>query len=228
MYDQLRRDWAEKFLTIDCRKKSKNADVVEPMGAVSSDQNACEKSMGWALSKSRAGSIRFRDYLTERYDLGEITGMKSNPSDVENDMRNARNERNEKRFSRDEWLTATQIKNFFSRLSAARKKHGNEKARVFMSDLESSDDEDLLAIAQDICDQELVDSILERLDVQHPIVYDVYNLCDYFRKNKLNVFSVKMLKSICKEFELPFKSKDLKSSLIEKVRDMLAGCNCNS
>ena len=98
-----------------------------------------------------------------------------------------------------------------------------------MSDLESSDDEDLLAIAQDICDQELVDSILERLDVQHPIVYDVYNLCDYFRKDKLiNVFSVKMLKSICKEFELPFKSKDLKSSLIEKVRDMLAGCTCNS
>ena len=191
LYDQLRRDWAEKFLTIDCRKKSKNAGVVESMGAVSSDQNACENRMGWALSKSRAGSIRFspnvRDYLTERFDLVEITGMKSNPSDVENDMRSARNERNEKRFTRDEWLTASQIKNFFSRLSAARKKHGNEKARVLMSDLESSEDEDLLAIAQDICDQELVDSI----------VYDVYNLCDYFKKNKLNVFSVKMLKSIC-------------------------------
>jgi Arf-GAP/Rho-GAP domain/ANK repeat/PH domain-containing protein 3 len=169
-----------------------------------------------------------RDYLTERFDLGEITGMKSNPSDVENDMRSARNERNEKRFTRDEWLTASQIKNFFSRLSAARKKHGNEKARVLMSDLESSEDEDFLAIAQDICDQELVDSILERLGVQHPIVYDVYNLCDYFKKDKLNVFGVKMQKSICKEFELPFKSKDLKSSLIEKVKDMLAGCTCNS
>ncbi|CAB4041281.1 Hypothetical predicted protein [Paramuricea clavata] len=97
LYDQLRRDWAEKFLTIDCRKKSKNAGVVESMGAVSSDQNACENRMVWALSKSRAGSIRFsqnvRDYLTERFDLGEITGMKSNPSDVENDMRSARNER---------------------------------------------------------------------------------------------------------------------------------------
>ena len=59
LYDQLRRDWAEKFLIIDCRKKSKNAEVVESMGAVSSDLNACENSMGWALSKSRAGSIRF-------------------------------------------------------------------------------------------------------------------------------------------------------------------------
>ena len=97
-----------------------------------------------------------------------------------------------------------------------------------MSDLESSEDEDLLAIADDICDQELVDSILKRLGIQHPIVYDVYNLCDYFKKDKLNVFNVKMLKSICKEFELAFKSKDLKSSLIEKVGDMLAGCTCNS
>ena len=58
-------------------------------------------------------SQNVRDYLTERLDLGEITGMKSNPSDVENDMRSARNEKNEKRFSRDEWLTAPQIKSFF-------------------------------------------------------------------------------------------------------------------
>ena len=54
-----------------------------------------------------------RYYLTERFELGEITGMKSNPPDVENDMRSARNEKNEKRFSRDEWLTAPQIKSFF-------------------------------------------------------------------------------------------------------------------
>lgn len=74
---------------------------------------------------------------------------------------------------------------------------------------ESSEDEDLLVIAQGIYDQEFVDSILERLGLQHPIVYDVYNLCDYFKKDKINVFSVKMLKSICKEFELPHKSKDI-------------------
>ena len=106
-------------------------------------------------------------------------------------------------------LTASQIKNFFSRLPAARKKHCNEKAQVLTSGFKSCEDDDLLAIAQDICDQELVDNILEQLGVQHPIVYDVYNLCNYFKEDKLNVFSVKMMKSICKEFELPFKSKDL-------------------
>ena len=58
-------------------------------------------------------------------------------------------------------MTAPQIKNFFSRLSAAWKKHGNEKAQVVMFDLQSTEDEDLLVIAQDIYDQELVGSILE-------------------------------------------------------------------
>ena len=59
LYDQLRRDWAANFLTIDFRNKSKNGDVVESMGGESSDQNACENSMRWALSKSRAGTMRF-------------------------------------------------------------------------------------------------------------------------------------------------------------------------
>ena len=97
-----------------------------------------------------------------------------------------------------------------------------------MSDSQSSEDEDLLVIAQDNYDQELVGSILERVGLQHPIVYDAYKLCDYFKKDKIDVFNVKMLKSLCKEFELPHKSRDKKSSLTEKVRDMLAGCACNS
>ena len=42
-----------------------------------------------------------------------------------------------------------------------------------MSDLQSSEDEDLLVIAQDIYNQELVGSIHEPLGLQHFIVYDV-------------------------------------------------------
>ena len=55
-----------------------------------SHQNACENSMGWALSKFKAGTMQFsQNVRTERFDLGEITGMKSNPSDVDNNMRSA-------------------------------------------------------------------------------------------------------------------------------------------
>ena len=44
---------------------------------------------------------------------------------------------------------------------------------------------------------------------------------DYFKKDKIHVFSVKMLKSVCKEFKLPHKSRDNKSSLTEKVMPLL-------
>ena len=223
LYDKLRREWAEKFQTIDSRKKGKKPASVEVLAE--SNDSGQVMPMGWALCKSR-GSVRFsknvKDYLTEKFDLGELTGMKCNPSDVENDMRRARNEKDERRFTREEWLTASQIKTFFSRTAAARRKHGNERAGTVQ-------DEDLEAIAEEIYNQEFVDDVLETLGVKHPIIYDdVYNLCDYFKKDKLGLFKVPMLRAICHEFEIPFKSKELKVSLVDKIKEMVSGCTCNT
>jgi hypothetical protein len=39
--------------------------------------------------------------------------------------------------------------------------------------------------------------IAESLQVQHPIIYDVYDLCDMNNRNKLQVFDVSMMKTIC-------------------------------
>ena len=86
---------------------------------------APENKMGWALSKfssSSRFSTNVRNYLIAKFDIGEQTGCKFKSSDVEADMRKCRNENNERRFSREEWLTSNQIKSLFSRLSAARKK----------------------------------------------------------------------------------------------------------
>ena len=44
--------------------------------------------------------------------MGERTGKKANPEEIEHQMRNARNERNERLFQREEWLTKTQIRFF--------------------------------------------------------------------------------------------------------------------
>ena len=45
--------------------------------------------------------------------MGERTGKKANPEEIERQMRNARNEQNERLFQREEWLTKTQIMFFF-------------------------------------------------------------------------------------------------------------------
>ena len=52
--------------------------------------------MGWALRRSRAGSIRFTDkvkkYLTAKFDLGVQSGLKADPQQVSNDMRKTRDD----------------------------------------------------------------------------------------------------------------------------------------
>ena len=48
--------------------------------------------------------------------MGERAGKKANPEEIERQMRNARNKRNERLFQREEWLTKTQI--MFFRLAS--------------------------------------------------------------------------------------------------------------
>ena len=227
LYDSLRKKWSEKFQTIDIIHKGKQSDASDIFVTSTSHCTAPENKMGWALSKfssSSRFSTNVRNYLTAKFDIGEQTGCKFNSSDVEADMRKCRNENNERRFSREEWLTSNQIKSFFSRLSAARKKRRemeNEKAVDPMEDVDDSEVE----IEERVCQ---VNNVLDQIGIQHPIIYDVYDLCQYYKNDKLRLFNVGMLKSICEHFEIPFKSRDRKSDLIFKVGEMITECQCCS
>ena len=72
-----------------------------------------------------------------------------------------------------------------------------------------------------------VESFLTEIGLTHPIVNDIYDLCDYVKKEKLNYFTVSMLKEICTFFELPFKSRDSKAVLMSKIREMTHECQCS-
>ena len=67
-----------------------------------------------------------KEYLTTKFDIGEKTGDKADPTQVDSDMRNAKDDNNRRLFRREEWLTKNQVKGFFSRLAAAGRRHGNE------------------------------------------------------------------------------------------------------
>ena len=79
--------------------------------------------MGWAISKTHSGSNRFshrvKEYLTAKFEIGE---RKADPAQVGKDMRNVRNPSNKQLFNFKEWLTKSQIQNFFSSLAASRRK----------------------------------------------------------------------------------------------------------
>ena len=47
-----------------------------------------------------------------------------------------------------------------------------------------------------------VESVVTEIGLPHPFVYDIYDLCDYVKKEKLNYFTVSMLKEFCTFFEL--------------------------
>ncbi|CAH3146238.1 unnamed protein product, partial [Porites lobata] len=79
-------------------------------------------SMGWALRLTQTSRARFSDkqkeYLTNKFLIGETTGQKANPVHVARSMMTARDETGKRMFSSEEFLTAKQITSFFSRLAA--------------------------------------------------------------------------------------------------------------
>ena len=76
-------------------------------------------------------------------------------------MRNARSEDHTWLFRREEWLSKSQVQGFFSRLAAKRRKHTNEEIPL----------EDALEEEKQQEWNNLLDTINEDLNLQHPVIY---------------------------------------------------------
>lgn len=135
-------------------------------------------------------------------------------------MRSAKDESHERLFTRSEWLTKTQIQGFFSRMAAARRKQQG------LIGLSLDQEEDVQCLQEDSERQELMDMLNQEINVNHPICYDTYDLCERYHSKTLKNFDVAMLKTICSYFEISFKSKDKKQVLIDKISDMINDCEC--
>ena len=72
-----------------------------------------------------------------------------------------------------------------------------------------------------------VESVVTEIGLKHQIVCDINDLCDYVKEEKLNYFTVSMLKEICTFFEFPFKSRDSKAFLMSKIKEMTHECQCS-
>ena len=104
----------------------------------------------------------------------------------------AKSENGDRLFSRDEWLTKSQVQGFFSRLSSSRKKKTDPALSTDEDDtFEDSIDE------EDISHMTTVEAVVKEIGLCHPIVYDIHDLCDYAQKGKFTSFTVSMLKDIC-------------------------------
>ena len=140
-------------------------------------------------------------------------------------MRKAKGEQGECLFSREQWLTKAQIQGFFSRFSSSRKRRAGPSPSTAVDDKsdEGLIDEEEVSHMTTVT----VESVVTEIGLTHPIIYDIYDLCDYVKMEKLNYFTVSMFKEICTFFELPFKSRDSKAVLMLKIKEMTHECQCS-
>ena len=91
-------------------------------------------------------------------------------------------------FSSEEFLTASQVAGFFSKLKA-------KKSLFNDDDLE----EEIECVTQEATIEELTSEVSRELLPGHPIMWDKYNLCEMTSGGKLNKtkLSVAKLRDIC-------------------------------
>lgn len=88
-------------------------------------ENSCKLCEGWGL-KQRRTVKKFTttqiSFLKEKFSKGERTGHKCDPEEVSLEMRSAKSSLGKRFFSKDEFLSATQIASYFSRLVLEKRK----------------------------------------------------------------------------------------------------------
>ncbi|KAK3748846.1 hypothetical protein QZH41_006632 [Actinostola sp. cb2023] len=188
-------------------------------------------STGWALAKPKTGGVGFskkvRTYLTTKFGIGERTGRKADPDEVALNMRNARDEKNERMFLREEWLTKTQVAGLFSRLASRQRSRGQEALSTDEElQSEEGDRQDIKCLirASDRCT--LMNDIDNEIGLKHPITFDAFDLCDQYKRRKIDVFNVAMLKAILSHFEITYRAKDRRKDLIRLLEEVLQHCPC--
>ena len=176
-------------------------------------------SEGWALrasKKSKHFNENQKNYLDEKFKLGQETGYKEDPSQVASDMRRAKNENGERRFAVGEFLSPQQIKSYFSR-SAAKIKQAESVAEI-----------DVPAIDEEMAYSSAHDKIIQECQLSHPILYDTYNLCQLYATNKLTRFIISFLQDICTYFHLEIDSLPAtrKAPYVGLINELIKSCTC--
>ena len=182
--------------------------------------NTHPQNMGWALKSSGSRRTRFtpaqKSYLTTKFMLGEQTGKKTDPAAVARSMMCAKDSNGSRLFTSEDYLTTNQIAGFFSRL-ASKKSLAEEEQQA-----------DIEVAVYEASRDELVKEVARELAPKHPIVYDMYNLCELSLQKKLSDFSITMLKDICIFFEIGISDVTVrrKKPYINKLQSLCQSCEC--
>ena len=145
---------------------------------------------------------------------------KSDPASVARSMMSAVDPEKKPMFSSEEFLTASQVTGFFSRL-VAKKSLFNDDDLV----------EEIECTPQEATIEELTNEVSRELLPGHPIMWDKYNLCEMTSGGKLNTtkLSVAKLRDICAGLDIAVDvSIRRKQPYADKIEEYCQICLCTA
>ena len=183
----------ERHTVIDLAKMGYKSALEEGVGVLPTlktstlDYPIAAAKEGWALrvvKKTYRFSDKQKSYLLAKFRIGQTTGRKINAEVVAREIRRARGADCLRLFQSSEFLTASQIASYFSRLNAAARQQDMDEL-----DIQASEEETNFTSARDVA--------ATASQIQHPITYDQFDLCSMAKGDTLKMLKLPMLQRVC-------------------------------
>ena len=128
-------------------------------------------------------------------------------------MRRARDESGARLFRIEEFLMPQQIAAFFSRLAV--------QSRQKVVDGEISE--------EDVIANEVRKSVNQNINLQQPIVFDQYDVCQLVHNEELKKLTINMMEKICLELGLATPNPPVRrrSPYEQALKEAVALCSCS-
>ena len=172
---------------------------------------------GWALRAAKK-AYRFSDkqksYLKAKFRIGQTTGRKLDAEMVARKMRRSRGPDGKRLFQTSEFLAASQVASFFSRQSAAVRQSDPDE-----TDIQASEEEINFTQAKEA---------IQTIQLQHPLVYDQYDLCAMAMEGNLKNLKLPMLQRVCEDLglDIPHPPIRRKAPYLVLLEDITNKCTC--
>ena len=225
--DIVKLKWASKFDTSE--QATSSMEVMLSTQVVSTQATVHIYPQGWALKTPRK-TVRYSDkvklFLKEKFSISDATGNKVDPQKVASDMRMARDEQGNRLFAAKECLSQQQIRSYFSRLAAAKRKGTTKPDNVTEEDIIETEN-DVNAEEFECGLQTVRREIAHQVAYKHPLEFNQYNICELLKKpDTLKKFSISMLRKMC-EKDVTDIPQNRKEGFIIKLKQTAEMCTCS-
>ena len=164
-----------------------------------------------------------KEYLVARFNIGQESGMKLDAAAVAKEMRRARGADGERLFEISDFLTAQQVASFFSRTAA--------KLKQQTAPGEPPSEYDILAMEEESNISNTKETVRVALHVQHPIIWDQYDICAMVKAKSLQKLKLDLLKLLCEKMSINLPQgidRRRKAPYICLLENLVKYCPCST